>query len=75
MFKLIKLNDDLYAVVGKGIDIEGNKEYVTRRLRMLGIQDLEMAMGFDAVVDDDFAEFGVMGRFIFSSNFNKSEAV
>ena len=75
MFKLIKLADDLYALIGREVDFEGTKvEIIKKMVDLLALGSLEDSMeeisrGIKAVEIDDYAEYGIFGRFIFSSNF------
>lgn len=74
MFKLIKLNDDRYAVIGPKVDFEGTKTATIGKLVSMMIEDEEIAMGMEAVEIDEYAEYGIFGRFIYSSNFNRKGA-
>lgn len=71
MFKLIKMNDDLYSIVGKGIHFEGTLKYIVRQMLKLSIHEEEIEEGVKAIQNHDYAEYGILGRFIFSRNFNE----
>lgn len=74
MFKLVRLNDDKYSLIGKNISFEGNLQQTIRAMIDLGIEDEEVVMGMSALDEDEYAEYGARGLFLFSSNFNKKGA-
>ncbi len=74
MFKLIKLNDGLYTIVGS-VMYEGDELEIMKKMVRLGISEDDMVLGLQALdAGDDYAEYGVLGKFIFSSKFNKKES-
>ncbi len=74
MFKLIRLNDDKYAVIGKNVNFEGSQTAIITKMIRMGVDDDEIATGLMAVDLTDFAEYGINKQFIFSSNFKRGDA-
>jgi len=81
MFKLIKLNNDDFVLIGKDISFEGTLIETIRKMKdllsqsyvfgSLSSEDInnEIFLGFSNLENHDYADYGVGGRFIFSSNF------
>jgi len=68
MFQIIKLNDGKFVLKTKANAIHGDSNRIIRVMLELGIDSTEIEMGLSNLIyrEDNIAEYGVMGRFIYS---------
>lgn len=74
MFKIFRNGTDDYFVSQKGMSFTGNMKTVFKRLVERGIIFEEIEMGIiDLELNDlDIAEYGMFGRYMFSTKVNNS---
>ena len=71
MYKLFKLNDDKYLLLTMlskefAREFEGTARNIQKRMLALGIDEEEVALGFEALEENDVAEYGIYKTFIFA---------
>lgn len=73
MFKLIKLNENLFYLIGKKISFEGTREKVIKKMLYMGILEDDIYYGLKDLESDknEYSEYGINGYFIFSGKFAK----
>lgn len=78
MFKLFKLNENKYSLNGPHVNFEGNLVETIHKMKGLmrhmdeEEKNEEVEAGLKAVEEHDFAEYGIVGKFIFSANFTRN---
>lgn len=69
MFKLIKLRDDVYSLIGPGLSKEGSKHFIIRTMLSLGVPDQDIEHGLEGVETYHFSDYGINRTYIFSGDF------